>query len=174
MSLLASRSGLAMALALAAMAGLSTPAWAQGATQSRTPDIACAPGQPSLTVEVSGFANAQGIVRAQLYGPGAARFLDKGQWAMRIEQARRGDGPMRFCFPIAQAGKYAVAVRHDANGNGKSDWNDGGGFTRNPTLSLLRLKPAFAATAVEVDKHPVTAQVVMQYRRGLSIAPLKR
>jgi uncharacterized protein (DUF2141 family) len=93
--------------------------------QIRTPDQACLPGQPSLTVEVSGFVNDNGTVRAQLYGPGGARFLDKGQWAMRIEQRRQGPGPMRFCFPITQPGDYAVAVRHDANANGKSDWNDG-------------------------------------------------
>lgn len=152
---------------------LLAPMGAAAQPQIRTPDQACLPGQPSLTVEVSGFVNDHGTVRAQLYGPGGARFLDKGQWAMRIEQHRQGPGPMRFCFPIAQAGDYAVAVRHDANANGKSDWNDGGGFTRNPHLSVFKLKPAFAATAVAVGQRPVTVPVVMQYRHGLVIGPLE-
>ncbi|WP_179504812.1 MULTISPECIES: DUF2141 domain-containing protein [unclassified Sphingomonas] len=142
--------------------------------QVRTPDQGCLPGQPALTVEVSGFVNDTGTVRAQLYGPGGARFLDKGQWVMRIEQVRRAPGPMHFCFPINQPGDYAVAVRHDANGNGKSDWNDGGGFTRNPHLSLMRLKPSFTQSAVPVNGRSVNVAVVMQYRRGLSIGPITR
>lgn len=166
------RTALACALVLSGLALRPAPASAED--ERRTPDQACLPGQPSLTVEVSGFSNDRGTVRAQIYGPGGARFLDKGQWAMRIEQVRHGPGPMRFCFPIAQPGDYAVAVRHDANANGKSDWNDGGGFTRNPHLSLLHLKPAFGQSAVSVKDRAVRMPVVMQYRSGLSIGPLTR
>lgn len=129
-------------------------------------------GEPSLTVTVDGFKTNSGMVRAQLYGPDAGDFLDKGKWAMRIEERRTGAGPMRFCFPVARPGRYAVAVRHDANGNGKSDWNDGGGFTGNPRISLVDLKPSFAAAAVQVASRPVSAAIVMQYRQGLVIKPI--
>ena len=56
---------------------LFAPMGAAAQPQIRTPDQACLPGQPSLTVEVSGFVNDNGTVRAQLYGPGGARFLDE-------------------------------------------------------------------------------------------------
>lgn len=161
-------------LPLSALAQTPSTPPTMPAAQSRTPDRECLPGQPSLTVEVSGFINDKGTVRAQLYGPGGARFLDKGQWAMRIEQRRHGGGPIRFCFPISQPGDYAVAVRHDANANGKSDWNDGGGFTRNPHLSVFKLKPAFAATAVAITTRPISVPVIMQYRKGLMIGPSGR
>ena len=45
---------------------------------------------------------------------------------------------MPICVAVPRIGRYAVAVRHDADGNGKSGWSDGGGFSRNPRLSLTR------------------------------------
>ncbi|MCP9223427.1 DUF2141 domain-containing protein [Erythrobacter sp. LQ02-29] len=157
--------------ALAAVAALLTTA-SPALSETRTPNRQCTAGAPSITVTVSGFKNNTGTVRAQLYGPDANDFLDKGEWAMRIEERRSSPGTMRFCFPIDKPGRYAVAVRHDANNNGKSDWNDGGGFTGNPKLSLLDLKPKFSEAAVTVGSSPVRANIVMQYRQGLSIKPI--
>lgn len=143
------------------------------ASATRKPDRPCVAGQPSITVTVNGFKTDNGMVRAQLYGPVPGDFLDKGKWVMRIEERRTKGGSMEFCFPVANPGRYAVAVRHDANNNGKSDWNDGGGFTNNPRLSLTNLKPAFAAAAIQVGSRPVDASVVMQYRQGLVIKPIR-
>lgn len=142
------------------------------AAETREPNRPCQPGGASLTVVVDGFKNRSGIVRAQLYGPEPGNFLAKGKWTMRIERTLPASGPLRFCFPVDKAGRYAVAIRHDANDNEKSDWNDGGGFTRNPHLSLLALKPKFASCAVAVDGAPVTSNITMQYRSGLSIKPI--
>lgn len=158
--------GVAVAASLAIWSGAA-------ASATRTPDRACVAGQPSLTVTVTGFKTDSGTVRAQLYGPEGAGFLDKGKWVMRIEDRRSNAGAMRFCFPIDRPGRYAVAVRHDANNSGKSDWNDGGGFTGNPRLTLTNLKPSFAATAVSVGGSPVNAAITMQYRQGLNIRPLR-
>lgn len=158
--------GFAVAASLAIWSGA-----AQSAT--RTPNRACVPGQPSLSVTVTGFKTDSGMVRAQLYGPDAGDFLEKGEWAMRIEERRSRPGVMRFCFPVDRPGRYAVAVRHDANNNGKSDWNDGGGFTGNPRLSLTNLKPSFAASSVSVGNGPVNAAITMQYRQGLNIRPIR-
>ncbi|HIQ19224.1 MAG TPA: DUF2141 domain-containing protein [Novosphingobium capsulatum] len=165
---LASRAG----LATLAAALLAVMASAPCRAETRTPDRTCKPGHPSLSVTVTGFSGTTGKVRAQLYGPGGEHFLDKGAWSMRIERQREEAGPMHFCFPIDQPGRYAVAIRHDANVNGKSDWNDGGGFTGNPRLSLFHLKPDFDKAAVEVGSQPVQAKIIMQYRRGLSIGPI--
>jgi uncharacterized protein (DUF2141 family) len=70
---------------------------------------------------------------------------------------------------------YAVAVRHDSDGdNAKGDWSDGGGFSRNPKLSLLKLKPSFGQVAVPVGNGVRTVDVVLNYRQGLSIGPVSK
>lgn len=155
-------------LSLLALAG-ALPARAQ---EGHASPRACVPGERSIIVQVHGFKSDVGMVRAQLYGPDPADFLAKGKWTARIEKRRDTQAVTRFCFPVAAPGRYAIAVRHDANDNGRSDWNDGGGFSRNPRLSLTRMKPPFADVAVEVGHGPVTVDIVMQYRRGLSIGPL--
>lgn len=133
---------------------------------------ACVPGEPSIIVQVRGFKTDSGMVRAQLYGPDPDNFLDKGKWVTRIEKRRDGQNVMHFCFPVAAPGRYAIAIRHDANDNGRSDWNDGGGFSRNPDLSLFHMKPDFKDVAVGVNGAPVKVDIVMQYRQGLSIKPI--
>lgn len=166
------RNSVFLATAFAGFAALAASA-APAASATRSPDRPCVAGEPSLTVTVDGFKTNSGMVRAQLYGPNPGDFLDKGKWAMRIEERRTKSGPMQFCFPVERPGRYAVAVRHDANGNGKSDWNDGGGFTGNPRISLIDLKPSFSEAAVQVASRPVSASIVMQYRQGLAIKPIR-
>ena len=82
----------------------------------------------------------------------AAQFPGKGKWVRRVDV--RAQWPARsvdVCVPLPKAGQYAFVVRHDANANRKSDWNDGGGFSRNPKLSLMG-KPSFGQTAVTVQR----------------------
>jgi uncharacterized protein (DUF2141 family) len=82
---------------------------------------------------------------------------------------------MNVCVALPRAGSYAVAVRHDLNGNNKSgDWNDGGGFSRNPSISLLRLKPTYNQVAVPVANGVKPVSVILNYRNGLSIGPVSR
>jgi hypothetical protein len=56
--------------------------------------------------------------------------------------------------------------------NDKGDWSDGGGFSRNPKLSLLKLKPSFNQVAVPVGNGVKSVNVVLNYRQGLSIGPV--
>ena len=112
------------------------------------------------------------MVRAQLYGPDGKAFLKKGAWTARIERRLAGKDSLEVCFSVPTPGRYAIAVRHDANDNGHSDWSDGGGFSRDPDLSLFHLKPKFDDVAVAVGNKPVSITIVMQYRHGLSIKPL--
>ena len=65
----------------------------------------------------------------------------------------------------------SAAVRHDANANRKSDWNDGAAFSRNPKLGLTT-KPSFGQTAVRVGNGPTKFNVVLNYRHGLSVGPI--
>ncbi|MET0240608.1 MAG: DUF2141 domain-containing protein [Sphingobium sp.] len=158
---------------LAAMAiGSVGVAQAEG-PEGRNDLSACVAGRPSILAQVHGFKSDVGIVRGQVYSGVAADFLEKGKWLRRVEAPRTREAVMTICLPVSSPGNYAIAIRHDANDNGKSDWNDGGGFSRNPRLSLLNLKPAHSDVVVTVpSNNPLKIDIVMQYRRGLTIAPL--
>jgi uncharacterized protein (DUF2141 family) len=75
---------------------------------------------------------------------------------------------------VPKAGRYAVAVRHDANNNRNSDWNDGGGFSRNPRISLFDYKPKYAEVNIPVGNGVKPVDVILNYRQGLKIAPVGR
>lgn len=128
-------------------------------------------GKPAVLVSVAGLKNGSGKVRVQAYGPGPRNHLTKGRWAGRVDVALGGRRALDICLPLPAAGTYSVAVRHDANANKKSDWNDGAGFSRNPKLSLTG-KPSFAETAVRVGSEPARIRVVVNYRQGLSVKPI--
>ncbi len=138
----------------------------------RPDDPTCAKGgSPAVLVHVAGLKNGVGTVRVQAYGPGAAKHLQRGGWAGRVDVPLGGRRSVDVCLPLPATGQYSVAVRHDSNANRKSDWNDGGGFSRNPKLSLLR-RPSFGQTAVAVARGPAKIRVVINYRRGMSVGPI--
>jgi uncharacterized protein (DUF2141 family) len=128
-------------------------------------------GKPAVLVSVAGLKNGSGKVRVQAYGPGPRNHLAKGQWAGRVDVPLGGRRALDICLPLPAAGTYSIAVRHDANANKKSDWNDGAGFSRNPKLSLTG-KPSFGETAVRVGSEPARIRVVVNYRQGLSVRPI--
>jgi uncharacterized protein (DUF2141 family) len=138
------------------------------------PDAAAckAGGGPAVLVNVTGLKNQRGKVRVQLYGSNPAEFLAKGKKVHRVEVAARGTS-MPICIAVPKVGRYAIAVRHDADANGKSGWNDGGGFSRNPKLSLTDLKPSYSEVAINVGGGVTPITVVMNYRQGLSIKPVR-
>ena len=124
-------------------------------------------------VRVTGFKQRTGRLRVQLYGSDPDAFLAKGQYLKRIDlPVAPGGAAMDVCVALPHPGEYAIAVRHDLNGSGKSDWNDGGGFSRNPHLSLFDLKPHYDEVALTFGAAPRIVDVVLNYRRGLSIGPV--
>ena len=109
-------------------------------------------------------------MRVQIYD--ASNFLVKGQRVARVDLPVTSS-VMPVCVALPRPGSYAVAVRHDVNGNNKSgDWSDGGGFSRNPKISFFHLKPSFGEVAVPVGNGPRGVSVVLNYRQGLSIGPV--
>lgn len=160
--------GLAAALTAA-------PLVAEPAEAAIGPDAGvCARGDsPAVLVRVPAFKTRTGKLRVQVYGSNPADFLAKGQWLKRIDLPVTATGPMNVCVALPHAGNFAIAVRHDQDGNGKSGWNDGGGFSRNPDLSIFKLKPDYKKVVVSVGNEPMTLDVYLNYRRGLAIAPLK-
>lgn len=157
--------------ALAALligSSFAAPALAYAQRQTIENDLSrcVAAAGPSMLVEVSGFQSATGTVRVQSYPATRNAWLEKGAWINRIESpVRLTNGKMRFCVPLPAAGRYGIAVRHDRNGNGKTDLSqDGGGFTNNPKASIFNLgKPSADKAAVAVGNAPVAVSISLQY-----------
>lgn len=150
-----------------------TIALATLAVQPQQPGPCAAGAGPSVLVSVVGLKSGAGTLRVQAYGPDPESFLKKGRWTRRVDTPLAGRRGLEVCLPLPRPGRYAIAVRHDANGSGRSDWNDGGGFSRNPKITLLRLRPSFEAAAIAVPAGTAHTRVVMNYRRGLSIGPIR-
>ena len=162
-----------------AAAGMASALFAPAASAHAAlgPDAAaCSAGanRPALLVSVNGFKNRAGRLRVQVYGSNPSEFLAKGKKLRRIDLPVSGTGPMNVCDALPRPGTYAVAVRHDADGNNKSGWNDGGGFSNNPKISLMDLKPSLKETAISVSNGVKPVRVVLNYRRGLAIGPVAR
>ena len=119
---------------------------------------------PAVRVAVSGIKSSSGMVRVQIYRGTEAEWLKKGAWLKRIETRARA-GSMSFCLPLPAAGPYAVAVRHDVNGNGKTDLSqDGGGMSNNPSINIFNLgKPSFKKTAFAVGTGVTAIRIDMKY-----------
>ena len=131
---------------------------------------ACLAGKPSMLVRVSGFKKPTGTVKVAVYA--AEGYLAKRGKLRRVVVPVRSSGSMDICIAVPRAGRYAVAVHHDLNGNGDKDPSDGGGYSGNPKLSITNLKPPFGKTAVRVGAAPREVSVMLQYRNGLSIRPV--
>jgi uncharacterized protein (DUF2141 family) len=130
----------------------------------------CQAGKSSMLVHVSGFKTASGSVSVALYAEQG--YLAKGRKLGKVVVPVHSTAPVDICIAVPGPGEYAVAVHHDLNGNGSKDGSDGGGFSGNPRLSILNLRPSFSKTAVQVGHAPRQVTVLLQYRRGLSIGPV--
>ncbi len=129
-------------------------------------DIAsCQSGKgPAVLVSVRGLKSATGRIRVQSYRATSGAWLSKGAWINRIESGASSTA-MNFCVPVPAAGKYGIAVRHDRNGNGKTDIRqDGGGFSNNPKLSIFNLgKPSVGSVAFQAGAGVTRITINMQY-----------
>lgn len=124
----------------------------------------CNGSQPAVKVLISGITPAHGMLRVQLYPATAADWLKPGRWLDRIEVPARGP-TATVCMPVPGRGTYAIAVRHDVNGNGKTDIaTDGGGMSNNPAINILNLgKPSVDKTAFAVGDEVKTISIHMRY-----------
>ncbi|MGB3469331.1 MAG: DUF2141 domain-containing protein [Erythrobacter sp.] len=147
------------------MPGASTEANAQYRQTISNNMRQCAPGGgPAVRVTVRGVKSSTGKVRVQIYRATKSDWLAKGKWINRIElPARKGN--MTFCIPAPAAGAYAVAARHDANGNGKTDiTQDGGAMSNNPSISIFNLgKPSVSKTRFDLGNGVKPMTITMLY-----------
>ena len=156
----------AAALALALPAAPASAALGPDAARCRSGSA-----HPAFLVNVSGFKDRRGSLRVQIYGGNPQDFLARGKGLRRIDLPITPGGVMQVCVAVPRAGTYAIAVRHDADGNGQSGWSDGGGFSRNPSVSLLSLRPSYESVAFNVGRGVAGVNITLLYRYGLSIRP---
>lgn len=137
----------------------------------------CESNGSAMLIQIEGFKARTGKVRVQLYASDPSTFLEKGKYLDRIELPVSPAGQMRVCVPVPAPGSYAVYVRHDLDGNGKSNSKDGGGFSGNPDVSLSDLvtkkKPSMSKVQVTVGSETRPVKVILNYVQGLSFQPLK-
>ena len=131
---------------------------------------ACVPGKPSVIVHLAGFKQATGRVKISLYGPDSRRWLAKGGKISKVKVPVTARS-MDVCLSVPTPGRYAVAVHHDLNVNGERDRRDGGGYSRNPKVSLFNPKPEFSKAAFEVGNGPARIGVTLLYIKGLGVGP---
>jgi len=160
-----------IALAAAMLAPVAATAWAQGSpTVTYRQEISnnmrlCAPGGgPAVRVTVSGIKSSEGRIRVQSYRGVKSDWLERGKWINRIEASAR-EGRMVFCMPVPHAGTYGIAVRHDVNGNGRTEISqDGGAMSNNPSINIFNLgKPSYRKTAFEVGEGVTSISINMRY-----------
>ncbi|MGB3846100.1 DUF2141 domain-containing protein [Sphingopyxis sp. YF1] len=137
---------------------------ANASGQVVTNDLSKCKNGPSTLVHITGIKAGTGKLRVQSYRATNADWLAKGRWINRIEVPARA-GSMTVCVPLPEEGSYGIAVRHDVNGNGKTDLrSDGGGMSNNPSISIFNLgKPSYKKTAFAVGNAPKTISITMKY-----------
>jgi uncharacterized protein (DUF2141 family) len=125
----------------------------------------CSAGKgPAVLVSVRGVKQSAGRIRVQSYPATGNAWLAKGSWLHRIE-TRANSGSMSFCVPVPSEGRYGIAVRHDLNGNGKTDIrSDGGGFSNNPSINIFNLgKPSVGKVAFQAGPGVTKITINLRY-----------
>lgn len=154
------------AIALSAFAGLTAAGFSPAiAGEKLTNDLSrCDGNSSSVLVDIKGVKNSTGKLRVQLYRGIKSEWMVSGKWLNRIEVPARA-GNVKVCMPTPGAGIYAIAIRHDANGNGETDiTQDGGGMSNNPSINIFNLgKPSYTKTRFKVGSKGVTIPIVMKY-----------
>ena len=141
----------------------------------------CRPGEtgPALHLVAKGLKDRTGNLKAEVYPSIDADFLqddnillNAGKVFRRAEVSVPESGDPVVCIRVPSAGSYSVILMHDRNANRKFNWTiDGIGFTGNPKLGWS--KPKAAATRVNAGGGITRTEIVMNYKSGLGVAPLK-
>lgn len=146
------------------MLATATPALAGGKKIGNDLSKCQSGNGPAVLVKVNGLKSVAGKIRVQSYRGTKSEWLKKGRWLHRIDVPVTGRN-MTFCMPIDQAGTYGIAVRHDINGNGKTEISkDGGGMSNNPSINIFNLgKPSYKKTAISVGNEVKSISIRMRY-----------
>ena len=160
----------ALAIAAAGAAALPGSAFAAPVYAQVTGDDAgrCANGRgPAVKVAIDGLKSAQGNLFVRVYRATDRDWLKSKRYLWRVDTRPRA-GSMTVCVPIPSAGRYAIAVQHDVNGNSEVDFStDGVGMSNNPPVPRflgIPRPPAVAKTAFTAGSGVTPISVTVRYR----------
>ncbi|HKX79948.1 MAG TPA: DUF2141 domain-containing protein [Novosphingobium sp.] len=133
---------------------------------------------PAFRLIVRGLKDRKGQLQLELYPADDKDFLapDKeliaaGKPFKRVNRPIPASGDPVICVRAPGPGRFALAVLHDRDRNGKFGvMGDGVGFPGDPKLS--RSKPSAAAASLRAQQGVTETEVTLQYRRGLTFRPL--
>ena len=146
-----SRLAALLALPVAALLGGASPAQ-EGAT---------------VTVKVTDLRNAKGIVRACMTTDESRFPKCRGVAGAYGATAQAHEGSVSFTFTGVKPGRYAVALLHDENSNGKADRalgmmpKEGFGFSRDAKVRMG--PPKFGEAAIDIGGEDRTLTIRMRY-----------
>lgn len=118
-----------------------------------------------LTVEIKGLKNQKGSLRLSLFS-NEQGFPNRSDRAIAFRCVEAKEAPVSVTFDQLAPGRYAVAVIHDANNDGKLNTGilgipkEGFGFSRNPRIGIGA--PSFQDTAISVTGES-TIQIKLNY-----------
>lgn len=152
------------ALAIALALPMAIPAQAQYKQKITNDQSKCRGEGPAVRVTATEVKSNAGKIRVQLYRATQRDWLASGRWINRIEVPAQA-GTMTFCVPVPEPGSYGIAIRHDINGNGKTDLTqDGGGMSNNPSINVFNLgKPSYTKTAFSVGQEVKSISIRVRY-----------
>lgn len=122
-----------------------------------------------LNINIAGLMSTRGQVCLSLYNR-AEYFPMQPEKSVRNQCVKITKLPIQVSFKDLAPGNYAVAVLHDANGNGKFDRNfiglptEGFGFSRNPVLIIKA--PTFDQSVIKLASPITNISILLRYLPG--------
>lgn len=142
------------------------PFLAAGATMPATAQSNSQPNGATVTVKMTDLRNAKGVVRACMTSDDD-RFPKCRSDAAAHRHVVRANGSLEFTFRNVAPGRYAIALLHDENENGKADRammmmpTEGFGFSRDAKVRMG--PPKFRDAAFDVSAANVRQTIKMRY-----------
>lgn len=128
--------------------------------------LGAAPPPPDVTVSVTGMRSVKGVVRACMTGD-AARFPKCAGDPKSHRLIVPASGNLKLTFKGVTPGRYAIALLHDENNNGKADRalgmmpKEGFGFSRDAPVRMA--PPKYADAVFPVETQDMSLTIKMRY-----------
>jgi uncharacterized protein (DUF2141 family) len=128
----------------------------------------CSPGSgPAVRLEITGLRSSAGNLFVRSYRASSRDWLRAKRYLTRVDAAPR-TGRLVVCVPLPEPGNYAIAVQHDANGNGEVDFStDGVAMSNNPKVSSfigIPIPPSVRTTSFDAGSGVTRMTVAVRYR----------
>lgn len=120
----------------------------------------------NISVTVTNMRSSEGVVRACITTD-PHQFPKCDDHATSMNVTTPANQSLKFTFKNVPAGRYAIALLHDENNNGKADRalfmmpTEGFGFSRDAKVRMG--PPKFEAAAFDVAGKPITQTIKMRY-----------